>query len=150
MDAATEHFGIRLDGAPNSRIIGNVVAGHAYDLLVAGGEQFYVFGESLVLLKPESSQENPAEGKGAAGIMVEGNTVGLSEANPVPAGATQKHGVTIFGGAQAVTLRSNVIAGHTENEVWLVDGVGHVVAGNRLGTPMAPIMAVRRVCASTT
>jgi hypothetical protein len=47
-------------------------------------------------------------------------------------------GPTIFrllGRRKAIELRNNVVAGHAEHEVWLVDSAGHGVAGNHLGTP---------------
>jgi len=129
-------FGIRIEGAPDTRIKGNTVAGHKYDILVAGGLQFYYpTTNTISISEPDDPLENPPAGSAATGNTVEENTVGLNRANAVPPGTNALVGISVFGGAEEVHIRNNVVAGHVESEVWLVDGAEHIVAGNRLGTP---------------
>lgn len=130
-------YGLRVDRAANVRVTDNVIAGHRWDLLISGSEQFEVDPEDgeIFLNDPEHASEAGPNGAPTGAAQIERNTIGLNAAGNVPLGTDSHSGIVVFGGAQGVVIRDNVVAGHAENEVWLKDGANHVVAGNRLGSP---------------
>lgn len=130
-------YGLRVDGAENVLITGNVIAGHQWDVLNSGSEQFEVDpndGE-IFLHDPEHALEVNSMDLAPGPVRIEQNTIGLNTSGNVPVGTKSHSGLVVFGGAVGTVIRDNVVAGHAENEVWLIDGGQHVVAGNRLGTP---------------
>jgi hypothetical protein len=136
ISAAALHYGIRLDRVVGARVSGNIVAGHRWDILLAGSEQFEVDPTSgdLAFSDPDNAVELDPIPSPVAPSVIEKNTVGLNQLGEVPPGVETQSGITVFGGAQGAAIRDNVVAGHADSEVWLVDGADHIVAGNRLGT----------------
>jgi len=140
-------YGIRVDGAPDVVIADNTVAGHTYNILVAGqpqssytpcadenGDGLCDSPSSFDFYDPEDEAEVGDEIAAQSGVIIEGNTIGLNAAGAVPEGG-QEYGIAAFKSVSDLTVRNNVIAGHAESEVWLVDGDTIKVAGNTIGTP---------------
>jgi hypothetical protein len=145
-------FGVRLDSTEATQLTGNVVAGHTWNVVVAGLPQL-VFnpcadedGDGFCDNAPEYeffTPDEPAEettGTPTSGVVLDGNTIGLTPSRAVPAGAAQEYGVTVFSGANATTIRNGTFGGHAQSEVLLVDGTGHVVQGNRIGTSTGDVL----------
>lgn len=148
-------FGVRLDNTQGTQLIGNVVAGHAWNVVVAGLPEL-VFnpcadddGDGLCDSPPEYeffTPDEPAEtpsGTATSGAVLDGNTIGLTASLAVPTGATQDYGVTVFSGANTATIRNGTFGGHAKSEILLVDGAGHVVQGNRIGTSTGDVLGSR-------
>lgn len=130
-------YGLRVDRAANVRVTDNVIAGHEWDVLISGTEQFEVDPDDgeIFLSDPDNPLDTSPDLPPVAGALIERNTIGLNSLGAVPVGTDSHTGIAVFGGAQGTVIRDNVVAGHAENEVWLSDGANHVIAGNRLGTP---------------
>ncbi|MCD8534657.1 MAG: right-handed parallel beta-helix repeat-containing protein, partial [Verrucomicrobia bacterium] len=130
-------YGLRVDRAANVRVTENVIAGHEWDVLISGTEQFEEDPDDgeIFLSDPDNPLEISLDLAPVAGALIERNTIGLNSLGAVPLGTDSHSGIAVYGGARGTVIRDNVVAGHAENEVWLSNGSNHVISGNRLGTP---------------
>ena len=147
LDELSQQYGLRIDGASQQTITDNLIAGHAFNVQVAGNVQFYLVpgedtdGDGLADTSGEFELYNildpraVEEGEDLGGhVTVEANTIGLNPDEAAPPGREQKVGVGVFGKAGNVTVRDNIVAGHLMMDVYLQDGDGHTIGGNRIGT----------------
>ena len=145
MTLGKQRFGIRLDGAVEVDIRNNTIAGHSWNLLVAGNSQFEAWPvvdengdeipdevniEFLTPLDPEETEPF----LGSSRVMVEKNTIGLNPGRRAPSGKRQIQGITVYSQARSVLLKENTVAGHEGGEIWIQEGFGHSVVGNRIGS----------------
>lgn len=147
VDANYTKFGIRVDGAPNVQVLRNFVTGADINLMISGKPQVEYIpcedtdGDGLCNTASQVrfySPENPKTDDSAfpivGGAIIGANTLGLNDKFAVPAGAKQRFGVVVYRGARDLQLRNNIIAGHSESDVWLRDGVRLQLMQNRIGT----------------
>ncbi|MEZ5330131.1 MAG: hypothetical protein R3F19_34220 [Verrucomicrobiales bacterium] len=127
------HMGIRLDNSSNITISGNTIVGHDFNLVVSGENQYEVVGEDYQFKLPGSELDPRPPGGSSSDVILDGNSIGLSGNVKLP-GAVQEFGVTVFGNARTVTLRNNIIGGHSDSEVRLKNGESHSLTGNFIGT----------------
>lgn len=128
--------GIRVDASPAVIVSANLVAGFGHGVLAAGSAQYetkVVNGETEYVPYGPDAPLGTDPGTGND-VNISGNTIGLNASGAVPGGATQKYGVTIFGGARGARVVDNTIAGFSGADVLLLDAAQATVTGNRLGT----------------
>jgi len=118
--------GVLVGASPDTLIDQNQIVGHVANITLIGSDQSNV---------APGATENPSNFQ-APGLVVTGNTIGLNSTEDVPLGSDQQLGITVFGNPGPITITNNTIAGHSQREIWLVNGSGHVVSGNRIGTSM--------------
>ena len=147
VDANYAKFGIRVDGAPNVQVLRNIVTGADMNLVVAGKPQMEynpcidTDGDGWCETPPYLrfySPEAPFGGDEAfppvGGVIVAANTIGLNDKLALPAGVKQRVGVAVYRGARDLQIRNNIVAGHSESDIWLRDGVRLQLMQNRIGS----------------
>lgn len=146
LEEGQQGYGIRLDGASDVSVSGNMVAGHTWNILASGIIQFYVFGGEdtdgdgepdanfqFSLLNPADS-EHPGTGETAAsGIQITNNHVGVDRSGRIPSGIIQLTGIASYGSAQGTVINDNLIGGNTEYGVWVESGSDIHIKGNHIG-----------------
>lgn len=147
VDADHARFGIRVDGSPNVQVLRNIVSGADMNLLIAGkpqmtytpcqdndGDGLCDNSSELVFHSPEDPGESDGAHSDVGGVIVGANTLGLNEGLRVPDGAQQRFGVAVYRSARDLQIRNNVVAGHSECDIWLSDGTRLQLMQNRIGT----------------
>ena len=142
LDEGTHRFGVRLDRAEGVQITDNTIAGHRWDVLVSGTLQVFTNSgmdpddpsDDFVFTGDPDNYDPPDDDEERAGnSTISSNTIGIANGQQPP-GFTSLSGVLVFGEAPDITIANNTIAGHMASEVFLVDGTGHEVRGNLIGT----------------
>lgn len=129
-------IGIRTEGAPGTVVKDNLIASQNFGILAAGSLQVEEVTNDDVttyrLYGPNSPLSNdPGTGND---VRITGNTIGLNALNAKPRGASQDYGISVFGGADSISIGNNTVAGHTGANIWLSESSNLTVAGNRIGT----------------
>jgi hypothetical protein len=139
-------YGLRIDGPAKVNLSDNVVAGHAYNLLLSGIVNFFVYGGedtdgdgepdsnfSVTILTPEDGELPDAEPVAENGI-IKGNFVGLDRLYRVPEGdPEQLVGIANFGGAKGTKIEANNVGGQKNIGIYIESGSDIAVERNRVG-----------------
>ena len=133
---ARTYGGVRLDGAPSTTIRGNTVAGQKWNVMVAGQPMLdgSPWDVGFDFLDPDSGRPGDEDLGNSGNSLIESNTIGIDAGGVVPAGAEQSAGIALFGYPRTITVKDNTVAG-PDVCLWLDEGDGDSVVGNRLGTP---------------
>jgi PKD repeat protein len=144
IDCRAPTSGIRLDGSSDAIVSGNHVGGHTWDIVVAGTVQVGVDdrpegGCDISFGSPDFVLDRATPT--GRDVTITGNIVGLASAPPT--GLTPRSGISVYAGAEHISISGNTVAGHTDAEVRIDGGTQHVVSGNTLTT--SPSIAAAQV-----
>lgn len=142
----SHQYGLRMDGPAKVNISDNVVAGHAYNLLLSGIVNMEVFGGEdtdgdgepdsnfgVTILTPEEGELPDTEPVAESGI-IKGNFVGLDRQYRVPEGSPEQLvGIANFGGAKGTKIEANAVGGQKNVGIWIESGQDIMVERNRVG-----------------
>ena len=132
---ADQGEGIRVDGAADASVTGNVVlAGHGAGISVTGRNEI---GQSEDGKKLEFSTYYDAERTDlpvtGGSVTVSGNTVGAAAAGAADAPTSAQSGISVWADADKVSVIDNTVAGQQGAGIELHGGAGHSVTSNRIG-----------------
>jgi hypothetical protein len=142
----SHQYGLRMDGPAKVNFSDNVVAGHAYNLLLSGIINIEVYGGEdtdgdgepdsnfdVSILTPEDGELPDAEPVAEKGV-IKSNYVGLDRQYRIPEGSPEQLvGIANFGGAKETKIEANAVGGHKNVGIWIESGKDIAVKSNRVG-----------------